>query len=98
MHCPSCNRERTRIYRVQSDGDPTSRVLTRLCKNPECGTIFTTLESLLTVVQSPANRPYMREIAGLLAKLPPADLAAVQKFLSSLPRAQVGPSSATAKT
>ena len=97
MHCPTCNRERTRIYRVQSDGDPTSRVLTRLCKNPECGTIFTTLESLLSVVQSPANRPYMREITGLLAKLPPTDLAAVQKFLSSLPPVPTRQSSATAK-
>ena len=97
MHCPTCNRERTRIYRVQSDGDPTSRVLTRLCKNPDCGTIFTTLESLLTVIQSPANKPHMREITGLLARLAPTDLAAVQKFLASLPSVPIRQPPAKAK-
>ena len=39
----------------------------------------------------------MREITGLLAKLPASDLAAVQKFLTSLPRAHAGQQSAMAK-
>jgi hypothetical protein len=53
--------------------------------------------SLLTVAHSPANKPHLREITGLLAKLAPADLAAVQKFLASLPHAQARQLPATAK-
>ena len=79
----------TDMVRVRSDGDPTSRTITRLCKNLACGTIFTTLESLLNIVQTPESTPHMREIAGLLGKLPASELDSVRKFLADLPSRQI---------
>lgn len=89
MHCPACNHKKTWAVRVRSDGDPTSRTITRLCKNPACGTIFTTLESLLTIVQAPDSPPHMREIASLLGKLSAEELDTVRKFLADLPSRQI---------
>ena len=55
MRCPVC-RSRSKIIRTRPDPDDVlGQGYTKMCRDPACGTIFTTFESIISVIDTDEN-------------------------------------------
>ena len=81
--CPVCQ-GRTGIKRTRPDHFFNSWAYDRACKNPECGQIFTTLETVAHVVGAAANPGPARNVIAAAAQLPPDQLAELKAAVDNL--------------
>lgn len=84
MPCPTCGHPNTRTLHTRTDPESGSVGRTRLCKNPACGTIFTTHENVVSVIHQGANAQELRHLVGRICTLPPEQRDAVKQMVAGL--------------
>ena len=70
MRCPTCNHIKTRIIRTRPDPEFDSTDLVRQCKQPGCLTVFTSRESVISVIENSLDKHILMDLASRISKLP----------------------------
>ena len=71
MRCPTCNHQKTRIIRTRPDPEFDSTDLVRQCKNPGCLSVFTSRESVISVIENSQDQHILLELVSRIQKLHP---------------------------
>ena len=83
MHCPKCDNKKTRIIRTRPDTEFPSVDLVRQCKNPGCLTVFTSRESVISVIENSQDKEIIKALANRIESLNPHARADLLKLLKA---------------
>ena len=71
MHCPKCDHKKSRIIRTRPDPEFPCVDLVRQCKAPGCLAIFTSRESVISIIEDYQEREIIKALATRIESLPP---------------------------